>query len=199
MKKFLTCDKDNHWSYNITNLASFLLILMFCLQMSWLRILSTEFLQKELTKASLLLSSWELLSLGTCEVWFFFSSYRLSRYSTSSLLLMPFFFLFYCLAYLILAIVWRREIRLIIYVYLFGKAFNLCMYWEINPEKFKSQAYFTWLLADLFRCLFCLTDLSTNFASGVRLANFVPSSCSYFPLFWIFRYSGPNFILSQCH
>lgn len=50
-----------------------------------------EFLQKELTKISFLLSSWELPSPGTCEVWFFFYSHRLSRYSISSLLFMPFF------------------------------------------------------------------------------------------------------------
>lgn len=155
-----------------------------------------EFLQKELTKASFLLSSWELPSPGMCEVWFFFSSHRLSRYSRSSLLLMPFFL--YPLAYLILATVWRREIRLVIYVYLFGKAFTLCMYWEINPQKFKSQAYFTWFLAELFKYLFCLTDLSTNFF-WCLISWFCTFQLFLFPLFRMFMYSGPNVILSQWH
>lgn len=106
-----------------------------------------EFWQKELTKASFLLSSWQLPSPRTCEIWFFFFSVIGSPGGA---------FFLYPLAYLNLASVWRRETRLVTYVYLFVKAFT----------------YF-----------FCLTELSTNFVSRVRSANFAYSSSSYFPFF----------------
>lgn len=173
-------EKDNYWSGSITGFASLLLIFMFYLQICLDQTFEILWVLAERTNQGKL--SFKQLGTSTARnMWgmiFLFQSQALQvqykLFAIDGIILYP-------LACLILATVWRRGIRLVMYVYLFGKAFTLYMYWEINPLKLKSLAYLTSFLADLFRYLFCLTELSTNFVSGVRSANFAPSSCSYFP------------------